>query len=67
LKEQLSKEKLYLEDEIRSELNFSEIIESGSALRQALQKVATVAPTESTSSWEKPVQVRSLLPARFMT
>ena len=48
LKEQLSKEKLYLEDEIRSELNFAQIIGSSIALRRVLKQVETVASTDST-------------------
>ena len=48
LKEQLSKEKLYLEDEIRTEMNFAQIIGSSAALRQTLKRVETVAPTDST-------------------
>jgi formate hydrogenlyase transcriptional activator len=48
LKEKLTQEKLYLEDEIRTELNFEEIVGKSAALRQILQQVATVAPTDST-------------------
>jgi len=48
LKEQLSKEKLYLEDEIRTEMNFAQIIGSGPSLRRTLKRVETVAPTDST-------------------
>jgi formate hydrogenlyase transcriptional activator len=48
LKEKLTHEKLYLEDEIRTELNFEEIVGKSSALRRVLQQVATVAPTDST-------------------
>jgi formate hydrogenlyase transcriptional activator len=48
LKEQLSKEKLYLEDEIRTEMNFDQIIGSSTALRRILKQVETVAPTDST-------------------
>src|SRR6202790_139118 len=48
LKEQLSKEKLYLEDEIRTEMNFIQIIGSSASLRRALKQVETVAPTDST-------------------
>jgi formate hydrogenlyase transcriptional activator len=48
LKDQLAQEKLYLEDEIRSELNFEEIIGESSALRRVLGQVETVAPTDST-------------------
>ena len=49
LKEQLSKEKLYLEDEIRSELNFAQIIGSSPSLRKVLKQVETVASTDSTA------------------
>jgi len=48
LKNKLAEEKLYLEDEIRSELNFEEIIGESSALKKILKQVETVAPTEST-------------------
>ena len=48
LKDKLALEKLYLQDEIRSELNFEEIIGKSSALRKVLQQVETVAPTDST-------------------
>jgi formate hydrogenlyase transcriptional activator len=48
LKEQLSKEKLYLEDEIRAEMNFAQIIGNSASLRKSLRRVETVAPTDST-------------------
>jgi formate hydrogenlyase transcriptional activator len=48
LKEKLAQEKLYLEDEIRTEHNFEEIIGDGPALKQALSQVEIVAPTDST-------------------
>jgi formate hydrogenlyase transcriptional activator len=48
LKNQLAQEKLYLEDEIRTEMNFEEIIGKSAALRRLLRQVETVAPTEST-------------------
>jgi formate hydrogenlyase transcriptional activator len=48
LKEKLTQEKLYLEDEIRTELNFEEIVGKSAALQRVLQQVATVAPTGST-------------------
>jgi formate hydrogenlyase transcriptional activator len=48
LKNKLEKEKLYLEEEIRSEYNFEEIVGSSSVLRRALQNVQTVATTAST-------------------
>jgi formate hydrogenlyase transcriptional activator len=47
LKEQLAQEKLYLEDEIRGEFNFSEIVGGSAALRRVLKQVETVAPTDS--------------------
>jgi len=48
LKDRLAQEKVYLEDEIRSELNFEEIVGRSSALRRVLQEIETVAPTDST-------------------
>jgi formate hydrogenlyase transcriptional activator len=48
LKEKLNTEKLYLEDEIRTEHNFEEIIGQSSALKQVLKQVEIVAPTDST-------------------
>jgi formate hydrogenlyase transcriptional activator len=48
LKDQLAQEKLYLEDEIRTELNFDEIVGKSEALRRVLTLVETVAPTDST-------------------
>jgi formate hydrogenlyase transcriptional activator len=48
LKDRLAQENLYLEDEIRTELNFEEIVGTSAALRRVLQQVETVAPTDST-------------------
>ena len=48
LKEKLNKEKLYLEEEIRTTYNFEEIVGESPALKQALQQVEIVAPTDST-------------------
>ena len=48
LKDRLAQEKVYLEDEIRSELNFEEIVGRSQALRSVLQEIETVAPTDST-------------------
>ena len=48
LKDKLAKENLYLEDEVRSELNFSEIVGKSVALRRVLMHVEIVAPTDST-------------------
>ncbi len=44
----LSEEKLYLQDEIRTEYNFEEIIGDSPALRTILDQLQTVAPTDST-------------------
>jgi formate hydrogenlyase transcriptional activator len=48
LKNKLQEEKLYLQEEIRSEYNFEEIVGTSSALKRALEDVQTVAPTDST-------------------
>lgn len=48
LKDKLSEEKLYLQDEIRTEYNFEEIIGESQALKRILKQVETVAPTDST-------------------
>jgi formate hydrogenlyase transcriptional activator len=48
LKDKLAQEKLYLEDEIRTEFNFDEIIGQSAALRKVLQMVETVANSDST-------------------
>jgi formate hydrogenlyase transcriptional activator len=48
LKNQFAREKVYLEDEIRSEMHFREIVGQTKALRGILQQVEVVAPTDST-------------------
>jgi formate hydrogenlyase transcriptional activator len=48
LKEKLNIEKLYLESEIRTEQNFDEIIGQSAPLKQVLQQIEIVAPTDST-------------------
>ncbi len=48
LKDKLTEEKLYLEDEIRTEYNFEEIIGESATLKRVLRQVETVAPTDST-------------------
>jgi formate hydrogenlyase transcriptional activator len=48
LKDKLNKEKLYLEDEIRTEYNFDEIVGDSAVLKAVLQHVQVVAPTDST-------------------
>jgi formate hydrogenlyase transcriptional activator len=48
LKNQLAREKVYLEDEIRSEMHFREILGGTRVLHQVLQQVEVVAPTDST-------------------
>jgi formate hydrogenlyase transcriptional activator len=47
LKDKLAEEKLYLEDEIRTEQNFGEIIGDDPAFRRVLDQLATVAPTDA--------------------
>jgi formate hydrogenlyase transcriptional activator len=48
LRDQLTQEKLYLEDELRSEMNFEEIVGNSAALRKVLRQVEAVASTGST-------------------
>ncbi|MGB7130526.1 MAG: sigma 54-interacting transcriptional regulator [Candidatus Sulfotelmatobacter sp.] len=48
LKDKLAQEKLYLEDEIRGEMDFEGIVGQSSALRHVLHLVETVAPSNST-------------------
>src|ERR1700723_2423376 len=48
LKNKLAQEKLYLEEEIRSEMDFEQIVGRSPALRHVLELVETVAQTDST-------------------
>ena len=48
LKDKLAKEKLYLEEELRLEHGFEDIIGDSDALKQVLRQVEVVAPTDST-------------------
>ena len=48
LKDKLAQEKLYLEEEIRSEMNFENIVGNSSPLKHVLELVETVAPNDST-------------------
>ena len=48
LKDRLAKENLYLEEEVRTNHNFGEIVGNSEALRRVLKEVETVAPTDST-------------------
>jgi formate hydrogenlyase transcriptional activator len=48
LKDKLAQEVIYLQDEIRTELKFEEIVGASAALRRVLAEVETVAPTDST-------------------
>lgn len=48
LNARLAKEKLYLEDELRTETNFNDIIGTSRALKRVLKQIETVAPTDST-------------------
>jgi formate hydrogenlyase transcriptional activator len=47
LKDKLAEEKLYLEDEIRTEYDFEEIVGESPAWRRVLRDIETVAPTDS--------------------
>ncbi len=48
LKNKLAEEKLYLEEEIRTEYTFEEIVGESPALKRVLSQVETVAETDST-------------------
>src|SRR5260370_17813475 len=48
LKDNLTQAKLYLEDEIRNEMDFEEIIGNSPVLHRVLRQVEAVAPTNST-------------------
>jgi formate hydrogenlyase transcriptional activator len=48
LNAQLAREKLYLQDEIRSDQLFEDIVGGSTALRRVLKEIETVAPTGST-------------------
>jgi formate hydrogenlyase transcriptional activator len=48
LKDKLTKEKLYLQEEIQTEYNFQEIVGESQTLRRVLKEVGTVASTAST-------------------
>ena len=47
LKNKLASEKLYLEEEIKAEYNFAEIVGQSRALKNVLEQLKTVAPTDS--------------------
>jgi len=48
LKDKLQQEKVYLEEEVRTEHNFGEIVGESATLRGVLKQVEAVAPTDST-------------------
>ena len=48
LKNKLAQEKLYLEEEIRTEMDFDQIVGASAPLKHVLQLVETVAPSDST-------------------
>ena len=48
LKEKLAQEKVYLEEEIRSDMGFEQIVGNSPALKRVLQLVETVASSDST-------------------
>jgi formate hydrogenlyase transcriptional activator len=47
LKDKLHQEKVYLEEEVRTEHNFGDIVGGSAALRRVLQQVEVVAPTDA--------------------
>lgn len=48
LKDKLAQERLYLEEEIRGEMNFENIVGNSPTLKHVLELVETVAPSDST-------------------
>ena len=48
LKDKLAQEKLYLEEEIRGDIDFEQIVGNSPALKRVLELVGTVAPGDST-------------------
>jgi PAS domain S-box-containing protein len=48
LKDRLAEEKAYLEEELRTEYNFEEIVGESPALKRTLKQVEAVAPTDAT-------------------
>jgi formate hydrogenlyase transcriptional activator len=48
LKNKLAEEKLYLEEQIRSEMGFEQIIGNSATIKQVLELIETVAPSDST-------------------
>ncbi len=48
LRKRIEDEKVYLEEEIRSEYRFDEILGTSPSLRRVLQQIETAAPTDST-------------------
>ena len=59
-RERIVEQKSYLEEEIRAEQDFEDIVGSSRALRAVLQQVDTVAPTDQPcSSKGKPAPARS--------
>ena len=49
VRERLAEERVYLNEEIRTDHNFEEIIGDSQALKEVLGQVKTVAPTDSTA------------------
>ena len=48
LRDQLAEQKQYLEDELKTEFNFEEIVGHSKPIRRVLKQIETVAPTDST-------------------
>jgi len=68
LKDHLAQEKLYLEEEIRSELSFEDIVGHSAALRRVLHQVEIVRPPRRpSSSPARLARAKSSLHAPFTT
>jgi len=48
LKDKLAEERVYLQDEVRTDRNFEDVVGQSAALRRVLRNAETVAPTDST-------------------
>ena len=69
LKNQLQAENIYLQEEIKIEHNFEEIVGESESLKNVLRNVEKVAPTETTVliQGERPELVKNSLHAQFTT
>jgi formate hydrogenlyase transcriptional activator len=67
-RDKLAEERAYLEEEVRTEQHFGEIVGESAVLRRVLKQVETFAPTDSpSSSAARPTRARSSSPAPCTT